>query len=634
MNYEIIVVGGGHAGCEASLASARMGHKTLLVTGNIKNIADMPCNPSIGGSAKGIVVREIDALGGEMGKNADKSQIQMKMLNNKKGPAIRALRAQADKVTYPQEMWKTLCKTKNLEIKEGLVEDLIVENSKIVGIILENGEKILSQAVVLTTGTYLKADILVGDTRRREGPHGERPSNHLSDNLKKLGFEIKRLKTGTPQRIDKNTIDFTKTKVEKGSDIPLTFSFDDKPNYSMEDQVPCHLIYTTAETHKIIRDNLHKASMYGGLDDITGIGPRYCPSIEDKIVRFADKEKHQLFLEPESVIENDSTYGDTIYLQGFSTSMPHDIQELMVHSLPGLEHAKILKYAYAIEYDSIYPTQLNRTLETKIVENLYTAGQINGTSGYEEAACQGLIAGINAALKLENKEPLILKRNEAYIGVLIDDLVTKGIRDPYRLLTSRAEYRLLLRHDNADLRLRELGYRVGLISEMQYQKLQDKKAKIIELTDILKNTKITPTKENIQKLENLNTPMLKDGISCYDFLKRPEITITLLKENGLLKVNYDDEIIEQVEINIKYEGYIIKEQKEAEKMLKLEDKKIPSDINYDNISNLASEARQKLKEVNPTSIGQALRISGVNPADISILMVYLRKEYYNDSRSI
>lgn len=634
MNYEIIVVGGGHAGCEASLASARMGHKTLLVTGNIKNIADMPCNPSIGGSAKGIVVREIDALGGEMGKNADKSQIQMKMLNNKKGPAIRALRAQADKVTYPQEMWKTLCKTKNLEIKEGLVEDLIVENSKIVGIILENGEKILSQAVVLTTGTYLKADILVGDTRRREGPHGERPSNHLSDNLKKLGFEIKRLKTGTPQRIDKNTIDFTKTKVEKGSDIPLTFSFDDKPNYSMEDQVPCHLIYTTAETHKIIRDNLNKASMYGGLDDITGIGPRYCPSIEDKIVRFADKEKHQLFLEPESVIENNTTYGNTIYLQGFSTSMPHDIQELMVHSLPGLEHAKILKYAYAIEYDSIYPTQLNRTLETKIVENLYTAGQINGTSGYEEAACQGLIAGINAALKLENKEPLILKRNEAYIGVLIDDLVTKGIRDPYRLLTSRAEYRLLLRHDNADLRLRELGYRVGLISEMQYQKLQDKKAKIIELTDILKNTKITPTKENIQKLENLNTPMLKDGISCYDFLKRPEITIALLKENGLLKVNYDDEIIEQVEINIKYEGYIIKEQKEAEKMLKLEDKKIPSDINYDNISNLASEARQKLKEVNPTSIGQALRISGVNPADISILMVYLRKEYYNDSRSI
>lgn len=629
MNYEIIVVGGGHAGCEASLASARMGHKTLLITGNIKNIADMPCNPSIGGSAKGIVVREIDALGGEMGKNADKAQIQMKMLNNKKGPAIRALRAQADKVIYPQEMWKTLHKTSNLEIKEGLVEDLIVENNKIMGIILENGEKIYSKAVILTTGTYLKADILVGDTRRREGPHGEKPSNHLSDNLKKLGFIIKRLKTGTPQRIDKDTIDFTKTKVEKGSDTLLSFSFDDKPNYSIENQIPCHLIYTTPETHKIIKDNLNKASMYGGLDDITGIGPRYCPSIEDKIVRFADKEKHQLFLEPESMIKEDLNYGNTIYLQGFSTSMPHDIQELMVHSLPGLEHAKILKYAYAIEYDSIYPTQLNRTLETKIVESLYTAGQINGTSGYEEAACQGLIAGINAALKLEKKEPLILKRNEAYIGVLIDDLVTKGIRDPYRLLTSRAEYRLLLRHDNADLRLREYGYQVGLISESQYQKFLDKKKQILELTEFLKNTKITPSKENMSKLENLNTPMLKDGISCYDFLKRPEITIELLKENGLLEINYDQEVIEQVEINIKYDGYIIKEQKEAEKMLKLEDKKIPVDIDYDKISNLASEARQKLKEVNPTSIGQALRISGVNPADISILMIYLRKEYYN-----
>lgn len=393
MDYEIIVVGGGHAGCEASLASARMGHKTLLITGNIKNIADMPCNPSIGGSAKGIVVREIDALGGEMGKNADKAQIQMKMLNNKKGPAIRALRAQADKITYPQEMWKILCKTNNLTIKEALVENLMVDNNKILGIICENGETIKSQAVILTTGTYLKADILVGDTRRREGPHGEKPSNYLSDNLKKLGFEIKRLKTGTPQRIDKNSIDFSQTKVEYGSDIPLCFSFDDKPNYKIEDQIPCHLIYTTEETHKIIRDNLNKASMYGGLNDITGIGPRYCPSIEDKIVRFADKEKHQLFLEPESL------YYDDIYLQGFSTSMPHDVQELMVHSLPGLQKAKILKYAYAIEYDSIYPTQLKRTLETKLIDNLYTAGQINGTSGYEEAACQGLIAGINASFK-------------------------------------------------------------------------------------------------------------------------------------------------------------------------------------------------------------------------------------------
>ena len=630
MNYEIIVVGGGHAGCEASLAAARIGHKTLLVTGNIKNIGDMPCNPSIGGSAKGIVVREIDALGGEMGKNADKSQIQMKMLNYKKGPAIRALRAQADKVTYPQNMWKTIQKQANLDVKEGIVEDLIVENDKIKGVILENGEKIYGEAVILTTGTYLKADILVGDTRRREGPHGEKPSNFLSDNLRKLGFEIKRLKTGTPQRIDVNTIDFSKTRVEKGSDIPLTFSFDDKPNYNMEDQVPCHLIYTTEETHKIIRDNLNKSSMYGGLDDIEGIGPRYCPSIEDKVVRFADKEKHQLFLEPESIITDNETYGNTIYLQGFSTSMPYDIQEKMVHSLPGLEHAKILKYAYAIEYDSINPLQLKQSLETKKIEGLFTAGQINGTSGYEEAACQGLMAGINASLKIEGKEPLILKRNEAYIGVLIDDLVTKGIRDPYRLLTSRAEYRLLLRSDNADLRLRRHGYEVGLISEIQYNKLVEKEENIKELTEKLKSVKITPNKETVEKLKELNTTPLKDGISALDFIKRPEVTINDLKKLNLIDIDYDDDVIEQVEINTKYDGYIVKEIREAAKMLKLEDKKIPDDIDYDDVKNIASEARQKLKEVKPTSIGQAIRISGVNPADISILMVYLRKAYNHE----
>ena len=630
MNYEIIVVGGGHAGCEASLAAARIGHKTLLVTGNIKNIGDMPCNPSIGGSAKGIVVREIDALGGEMGKNADKSQIQMKMLNYKKGPAIRALRAQADKVTYPQNMWKTIQNQANLDVKEGIVEDLIVESDKIKGVILENGEKIYGEAVILTTGTYLKADILVGDTRRREGPHGEKPSNFLSDNLRKLGFEIKRLKTGTPQRIDVNTIDFSKTRVEKGSDIPLTFSFDDKPNYNMEDQVPCHLIYTTEETHKIIRDNLNKSSMYGGLDDIEGIGPRYCPSIEDKVVRFADKEKHQLFLEPESIIKDNETYGNTIYLQGFSTSMPYDVQEKMVHSLPGLENAKILKYAYAIEYDSINPLQLKQSLETKKIEGLFTAGQINGTSGYEEAACQGLMAGINASLKIEGKDPLILKRNEAYIGVLIDDLVTKGIRDPYRLLTSRAEYRLLLRSDNADLRLRRHGHEVGLINEKQYNNLIKKEENIKELTEKLKSVKITPNKETIEKLKKLNTTPLKDGISALDFIKRPEVTINSLKELNLIDIDYDDDVIEQVEINTKYDGYIVKEIREAAKMLKLEDKKIPDDIDYDDIKNIASEARQKLKEVKPTSIGQAIRISGVNPADISILMVYLRKAYNHE----
>lgn len=626
MNYDIIVVGGGHAGCEACLASARMGNNTLLITGNIKNIADMPCNPSIGGSAKGIVVREIDALGGQMGKNADKAQIQIKMLNYKKGPAIQALRAQADKITYPQEMWKTLSSTANLSIQEGIVEDLIVENNKIMGIILENGEKIYGKAVVLTTGTYMKADILVGDTRRREGPHGEKPCNYLSENLEKLGFQIKRLKTGTPQRIDKNSIDFSKTKIEYGDSVYHTFSFDDAPSYKIEDQVPCHLIYTNEKTHQIIRENLHKSSMYGGLDDIKGIGPRYCPSIEDKVVRFSDKERHQLFLEPESL------YYDDIYLQGFSTSMPHDIQEQMVHSLEGLEHAKILKYAYAIEYDAIYPTQLKQTLETKLIENLYTAGQINGTSGYEEAACQGLIAGINAALKINGKKPLILKRDEAYIGVLIDDLVTKGIRDPYRLLTSRAEYRLLLRHDNADLRLREYGYQVGLINEKQHLRLLDKKKKIEELKEYLREHKITPTEITNTYLEQIGSSKIQDGITLYQLLKRPEITMQHLQH--FYSIPYDQDIQEQVSIFVKYEGYIIKAQKEAEKMKKLENKMIPENIDYDKITNIASEARQKLKEVNPTSIGQALRISGVNPADISILMIYLKKEYANANRGV
>lgn len=617
MKYDCIVVGGGHAGCEACLATARMGMKTLLVTGNIHNIADMPCNPSIGGSAKGIVVREIDALGGEMGKNADKTQIQMKMLNNKKGPAVQALRAQADNISYPKQMQETLFKQENLTVLEGMVEDLIVDEKTVKGIVLENGEKIYGQCVILTTGTYLKADILVGDTRHREGPHGEKPSQHLSDCLKNLGFQIIRLKTGTPQRVDKNSIRYEETKREDGDMTPYTFSFDDTPEYDVTKQTPCYLTYTTAETHQIIRDNLSKSSMYGGLDDIKGVGPRYCPSIEDKIVRFADKERHQLFLEPTSLESNE------IYIQGFSTSMPHDIQEQMVHSIPGLEDAKILKYAYAIEYDSIYPTQIKQTLETKLIKNLYTAGQINGTSGYEEAACQGLMAGINAALKIQGKEPLILKRSDGYIGVLIDDLVTKGVRDPYRLLTSRAEYRLLLRHDNADLRLREYGYQVGLISDAQHDILLQKKNAIKEVLDQLQSYKITPVKEVRDYLETIPTAPLKDGITLYDLLKRPEIKISHIKH--FIDFPYDSSILEQVEIHIKYEGYIMKAQREAEKMERLEAKKIPEDIDYNQIKNIASEARQKLQEVRPTSIGQALRISGVNPADISILMVYLKK---------
>ena len=623
MKYEIIVVGAGHAGCEAALASARLGHKTLLITGNYDNIATMPCNPSIGGSAKGIIVREIDALGGEMGINADKTLIQMKMLNSSKGPAVRSLRAQADKVTYPKEMVHTLENTKNLEIKIALVEDLIVEGKKVKGVVLEDNTKIESDIVILTTGTYLKSDILIGSTRTRSGPHGERPSMHLSNKLKSYGFDILRLKTGTPPRIKRDTIDFTKTKLEYGDETPYTFSHDIKPIYDVNNQEPCYLIYTTPLTHKIILDNLNKSSMYGGLDDITGIGPRYCPSIEDKLVKFKDKERHQLFLEPES------KYYDDIYIQGFSTSMPKDIQELMVHSLPGLENAEILRYAYAIEYDAIYPTQIKPSLETKILENLFTAGQINGTSGYEEAAAQGLIAGINASLKLRNKEPLILKRNEAYIGVLIDDLVTKGTTEPYRMLTSRAEYRLLLRDDNADIRLRDYGHKVGLIDEERYNKFSEKKHQIEELTNYLKETKITSTLEINKKLETIPTPLLKDGIKLYDLLKRNEVTIDILTNLDIIKLDYPKDVIEQVEISIKYEGYIIKVEKEASKMLKNELKQIPVDIDYDKVPNLATEARQKLKKIRPTSIGQALRISGVNPADISILMVYLRK-YYNE----
>lgn len=610
MDYEIIVVGGGHAGCEAAVASSRKGHKTLLITGNVNNIATMPCNPSIGGSAKGIIVREIDALGGVMGEVADSTLLQMKMLNYAKGPAVKSLRAQADKVTYPKEMLKLLRKEKNLSIKEGMVENLIVVKNTVKGIILENGENITSNIVILTTGTYLKSDILIGDTRTRSGPHNERTSLHLSDNLKNYGFNILRLKTGTPPRIERSTIDFSKAKREDGDRELYTFSHTNNPTYNVDNQEPCYLIYTTNETKKIITDNLSKSSMYGGLDDITGVGPRYCPSIEDKIVRFSDKEKHQLFLEPES------KYYDDIYIQGFSTSMPRNIQEQMVHSLPGLENAKILRYAYAIEYDAIYPTQIKPSLETKVLNNLFTAGQINGTSGYEEAACQGLMAGINASLKLECKEPLILKRNEAYIGVLIDDLVTKGTKEPYRMLTSRAEYRLLLRHDNSDLRLREYGHQVGLINGNKYEKYLEKKKNILELIEKLKNIKITVDLEKSRRT-----------ITIYEYLKNPSTNLNQIIKDFNLNLIYHQEIIDEVEIQIKYDGYIKKVQREAEKMLKNEQKQIPDDIDYDKVPNLASEARQKLKEVRPISIGQALRISGVNPSDISILLVYLKRKY-------
>ena len=613
MKYEIIVVGGGHAGCEAALAASRKGHKTLLITGNIKNIADTPCNPSIGGPAKGVVVREIDALGGEMGKNTDKSILQIKKLNTKKGPAVQALRAQIDKTIYPQEMLKTLQKEENLEIKENIVENLIIENNTIKAVITKNNEKIYADAVILTTGPYLKGMILRGDKKNSGGPHGEEPSLHLSDKLKELGFTIQRLKTGTPPRIKKDTIDFTKGLEQPGDNYPLSFSYMNEIKYDVENQEKCYLIYTTPNTHKIINENLQKSSMYGGY--VEGVGPRYCPSIEDKIVRFNDKERHQLFLEPESL------YYDDIYIQGFSTSMPEDVQEQMVHSLPGLENAQILKYAYAIEYDAIDPTQLKQSLETKIIKNLFTAGQINGTSGYEEAACQGLIAGINASLKLEGKKPLILKRNEAYIGVLIDDLVTKGTKEPYRLLTSRAEYRLLLRDDNADQRLSEKGYEIGLLKEEQYQKYKQKEQTINKLIEELKTIYIKPTNNEL----NIE---LKDRISLFELLKRPEINLTNLTK--YLKNNYEEEIINKTQIMVKYEGYIKKQEREAKKISEYDEIIIPEDTDFKKISNLALEAREKLQKVKPTSIGQAMRISGVNPSDISILMIYLKRGNKNN----
>ncbi len=617
VNYEVIVVGGGHAGIEASHIAASKGHTTLLITGNIKNIGDMPCNPSIGGTAKGIIVREIDALGGLMGRVADKSHFQIKMLNQSKGPAVRSLRAQADKITYPKNMLKELQNTENLTIKEAMVEDLMEKDNRVIGVILEDGSKIYAQKVILTTGTYLKANILIGSTIEEGGPHGEKRSNHLSDNLKKYGFHIQRLKTGTPVRIKASSIDFSKMHEELGDDTYWTFSCDNPPTYDLKKQQKCYLIYTNSKTHKIILDNLQKSAMYSGL--VTGIGPRYCPSIEDKLVRFKDKERHQLFLEPESL------YYDDWYLQGFSTSMPKEIQEQMVHSLEGLENAEITKYAYAIEYDAIDPLQVKPSLESKVLANLYTAGQINGTSGYEEAAGQGLIAGINASLSLEKKEPLILKRNEAYIGVLIDDLVTKGTQEPYRMLTSRAEYRLILRHDNADLRLREIAHQCQTITETQYQNYQNRLKEIAKGNEFLKETKLKMNDNVKKQFEDSKKLIPTKTQTLYELLKRPEITMDFLSK--MIDIPFSKDTQEELEIMIKYEGYISKTNKEVEKMKKLEEKKIPVDIDYQKVKNLASEARQKLEKVRPISLGQATRISGVNPSDISILSIYLKKEY-------
>ncbi len=622
MKYDIIVVGGGHAGIEASHISAFKGHKTLLVTMNKKNIGDMPCNPSIGGTSKGVIVREVDALGGLMGRIADISHFQIKMLNNSKGPAVRSLRCQADKVTYPKNMLNALENTENLTILEAMVEDLIVKDSTVKGIVLADGTKIEASAVILTTGTYLKANILIGSENTEGGPHGENRSNYLSDNLRKYGLTIQRLKTGTPQRIKASSIDFSKMQEEKGDDVYWTFSHDFPPTYKINEQQKCYLVYTNENTHKVILDNLDKSAMYGGY--VTGVGPRYCPSIEDKLVRFKDKERHQLFLEPESL------YYDEWYLQGFSTSMPRDIQEKMVHSLKGLEKAVISKYAYAIEYDAIDPLQIYPSLENKIIKNLFTAGQINGTSGYEEAAGQGIVAGINASLKLEGKEPLILKRNDAYIGVLIDDLVTKGTQEPYRMLTSRAEYRLILRHDNADLRLREYAHQVGSITETQYQNYVNRKEDLARIDTFLKETKLKITDVIKEEFKKNNLPIPSKTETLYSLLKRPEITIAFLAT--LIDIPFTNDILNEIEITVKYEGYINKTYKEVEKMKKLEEKQIPNDIDYSKVSNLASEARQKLEKIRPISIGQASRISGVNPSDIAILSIYLKKEYNDESK--
>ena len=612
--YDIIVIGGGHAGVEAALAAARLGNNTLMIVGSIKRIANMLCNPSIGGPAKGIIVREIDALGGEMGKAADATLLQVKMLNSSKGPAVRALRVQSDKVEYPKYMLKVVENTPNLEVKETLVKELVVLDNTVKGVVTDE-ETIYSKAVIIASGTYLDSRVLMGHDFWQSGPDNEKTTSELSKCLKNIGLDLIRLKTGTPPRIKKDSIDFSKTKLEPGDNSNYKFSEDTIEILPFEQQVPCHLTRTTLETHKIIIDNLDKSAMYGGV--VEGVGPRYCPSIEDKVMRFNTKESHQVFLEPESLSI------DEIYVQGFSTSMPKDVQELMVKSLPGLENAVIAKYAYAIEYDAINPLELKANLETKKISNLFFAGQVNGTSGYEEAASQGLMAGINASLKLQGKEPFVLRRDEAYIGVLIDDIITKGVKDPYRLLTSRAEFRLLLRHDNASVRLLKYGYELGLISEERYQKFLKQREEIKNLVDSLKDIKINPKQEFNNYLISNNKAVINLSVNALDFIKRPDITFEDIEKYTGEKILFSNEVKEQALIEIKYEGYIAKAQKVANKLKSMENRKIPEDIDYSKINNIAKEAIEKLDKVRPSTLAQASRISGVNPVDIEMILVYL-----------